>query len=211
MGNRWWGFGLGGLFVLSIAASTVLGIVVPSTAFAETTSYELYCAKTAVGNIVMNGVVTTGTMSPATPAAGTSFTITHYQTTFRFPTVLVSGSAALGNKFMTGTATSAVDAVGATPKVLRSGTINYSVRIPKKIRPSGLAVALRRSPVKVGSFKAIGRKITIKENRHLSLTLVVSGNTLSMACLAYPDNTLPTGATTTKPKEPPISPVIAST
>jgi len=211
VGAYWRGHGLGGLIVLSIAATMVIGIGGPSTAFADTTGYELYCAKSPVGNIVMNNVVTTGTVRPEPLASGTSFTVTHYQTTFRFPTVLVSASAELGNKVMSGTAMSAVDAVGATPKLVPSGTINYSVRIPKKIRPSGLAIALRRSPVKVGPFKAIGSKVVIRENRHLTLTLVVSGNTLSMACLAYPNNTLPTGVTTTKPKGSPISPVIAST
>jgi len=64
--------------------------------------------------------------------------------------------------------------------------------------------------VKVGPFKAIGSKIAIREGRHPTLTLVVSGNTLTMACLAYPNNTLSTGVTTTKPKGSPISPVIAS-
>ena len=210
MGTYWRGHGLGGLIALSVAASTMIGIGGTSAAFADTTGYELYCAKSPVGNIVMNDVVTTGTMRPATPASGTSFTVTHYQTTFRFPTVLVSASAALGNRVMSGMATTAVDAVGATPKLVPSGTINYSVRIPKKIRPSGLAIALRRSPVKVGPFKAIGSKIMIRENRHLTLTFVVSGNTLTMVCLAYPNNTLSTGVTTTKPKGSPISPVIAS-
>jgi hypothetical protein len=33
---------------------------------------------------------------------------------------------------------------------------------------------------------------TISEDRHLKLTIVVSGSSINLACLAYPNNTFPT-------------------
>jgi len=199
-----------GLIALSIAATTVVEIGTPSKALADTTAYELFCPGTPVGNVVMNGVVTTGTMAPAKPKSGRTFSITGYQTTVPIPVALVSASAALGNKRLTGTATSIVDATGATPKSIQIAKTKYSVPIPKKIPTTGVVIAMPESPMAVGPFKAATSKITVSVDPHLTLTLVVSGSPLTMRCLAYPNKTFPTGITTKKPKGTPISPVIAS-
>jgi hypothetical protein len=205
-----WGHGVGALIALSIVATVVVGIGTPSGALADTTAYELYCPGTPVGNVVMNGVVTTGTMAPVKPKSGHTFSITGYQTTVPIPVALVSASAALGNKRLTGTATSIMDATGATPKSIRIAKTKFSVPIPKKIPKSGVVIAVPESPMAVGPFKATASKVTVSEDPHLTLKLVVSGSSINLACLAYPNNTFPTGITVKKPKGTSISPEIAS-
>jgi len=208
------GHRVGGLIALSVAATTVVGIaaqIAPSTAFAETNRYELYCPGTPIGNIAMNGVVTTGAMSPAKPKVGQSFTLTGYQTRIPILGTLVSAMAALGNTVLTGTATAAVDASGATPTSIVSPTMRYSVPIPKRIYRSGVTIAVPESPTTVGPFVATSKDtIRIGEDAHFTLTLVVSGNQLPLTCLAYPNNAVPTGLAHVTPPGSPISPVIAN-
>jgi hypothetical protein len=84
------------------------------------------------------------------------------------------------------------------------------VAIPKKIPTAGVAIALPKPPLTLGPFKATATKITISEDRHLTFTVVVSGSSLTFTCLAYPNNSMPTGVTFSKPQGSPISPVIAS-
>ena len=86
-------------------------------AFADSSPYELYCPGTPVGNIVLNDVVTTGTITPASPASGAQFNLTNYQSTVVLPSSIVSAAAALGNSAITGSATLKVDATGATPAI----------------------------------------------------------------------------------------------
>jgi hypothetical protein len=206
--------GIGSLIALMIAATTLLGIAslgAASPAFANTTKYELYCPGTKVGNIAMNGVLTTGTITPASRMSGQQFTITGYQTVLRMPFALVSAWAALGSKVFSGTATSTVDAVvGATPTSISSGTMTYSVSIPTTIPLSGLTIALPTSPMTVGPFTATGRKATITEASHLSLKVAdPGGGTLVMNCVAYKNRSVATGIVTGAPSGPPISPLIA--
>ncbi|HUI01938.1 MAG TPA: hypothetical protein VLZ77_00220, partial [Acidimicrobiales bacterium] len=66
---------------------------VASPAYANTTPYELYCPGTPVGNIVLNHVVTTGTISPPAPAAGQAFELTGYQSVVNLPSSIVSAAA----------------------------------------------------------------------------------------------------------------------
>ena len=54
--------GCGGMFALFAASAT--------PAFADSSAYELYCPGTPVGNIALNGVVTTGTITPAVTGVG---------------------------------------------------------------------------------------------------------------------------------------------
>ena len=49
--------GSGSVFALFSATAT--------SAFADSSAYELFCPGTPVGNIVLNGVITTGTITPA--------------------------------------------------------------------------------------------------------------------------------------------------
>jgi hypothetical protein len=122
--------GVVGLIALSIAATTVVEIgSPPSEASTNTAAYELYCS-TAQGHVVVNGVVTTGTMAPAKPKSGQKVSLTNYQTTLRIPDVLMSSWVASGNKVVSGTATSAVDVSGATPKSISSAKPRSTDRRP---------------------------------------------------------------------------------
>ena len=51
--------------------------------------------------------------------------------------------------------------------------------------------------------------IVLTADQSTSLTLLVSGNPLSLTCKSYPNNSLPTGVSTTPPAGNPISPIIA--
>ena len=61
------------------SGGVLLALAAPAgTASADTPPYELYCPGTPVGNIVLNDVVTTGTITPTAPASGQQFNLTHY-------------------------------------------------------------------------------------------------------------------------------------
>ena len=68
-----------------------------------------------MGNIVLNNVVTNGTITPASPAAGSQFNLTNYSSIVVLPSSIASAAQALGNSSITGTAVLKVDATGATP------------------------------------------------------------------------------------------------
>ncbi len=201
---------IGSLIALMIVATTLVGITsltVASAAFANTTKYELYCPGTPLGNLAINGVVTTGNMIPATPTLGQGFKITNYQTKLRFSSAIVSGFAALGFTALTGHAKTTVRAIGATPTSSAWGPFDYNVPIPTTIPPPSLVISLPNSPTQIWPWHATASKITIKEAPRLALTLVVSGSPLAMYCMAYPNNAVPTGIGHTPPGSP-ISPVI---
>ena len=57
---------------LALCASVLVVVTSPefvSPAFADSAPYELYCPGTPVGDIALNDVVTTGTVSPQDPSA----------------------------------------------------------------------------------------------------------------------------------------------
>jgi hypothetical protein len=172
--------------------------------------YELYCPGTPVGDIALNDAVTTGSISPASPSSGQQFNITNYQTIVALPSNIVRAAAALGNTSITGTADVALDATGATPAKIDSGTINFSVPIPSPVPPSGLQLQLPTPPDTIGPFTSSGGPITITEDTHASVTIMVSGSSLALTCTAYPNNTLPSGIVTSRPGVAPVSPVFAT-
>jgi hypothetical protein len=187
-------------------------LVMPGTsAFADTSPYELYCPHTPVGNIVLNNVVTTGTITPASPAAGSQFNLTNYQTTVSLPTSIVSAAQALGNSAISGTAVAKVDATGATPASISSGTLTINSPIPSPIPSAGLSLMLPTTAGTVGPFTASGGTITLTVDPSAQLSLNVSGSNLQLTCTAYPNNTAPTGITTSAPSGAQASPVIATT
>src|ERR1035438_9520673 len=109
---------LAGLSALSLGIVLVVASLAHSSgipAFADSVPYELYCPGTPVGNIALNGVVTTGTITPAAPASGSTFNLTNYQSTVILPSSIAGAAAALGNSAIVGSATLKVDATGATP------------------------------------------------------------------------------------------------
>jgi len=192
---------------------TVVGIVASSvtSAFADTTAYELYCPGTPVGNIALNNVVTSGTITPANPAIGSTFNLTNWQSQVTIVSNLVSASAALGNTAIAGSATASVDATGATPATLAAPKESFSEPIPSPVPSSGLALDLPTPAGTLGPFTATSSTITISEDKATSLTLVVSGNNLTLTCTAYPNNSDSSGIVSAAPTASPISPQIATT
>jgi hypothetical protein len=172
--------------------------------------YELYCPGTPVGNIVLNNVTTSGTISPATPSAGTQFDLTGYTSAVDLPTSIVSAAAALGNSAITGTAVTKVDATGATPASISSGELAINAPIPSPVPSSGLTLNLPASPATLGPFTATGGAITLTVDPAISLALDVSGSTLNLTCTPYSNNAAATGIVSEAPIGSPISPVIAT-
>jgi hypothetical protein len=180
------------------------------SAFADSSAYEVYCPGTPVGNIALNGAVTTGTITPASPATGSTFNVTNNSTSVVLPSSIVSAASALGNSSITGSATLKVDATGATPAVLAAPPISINAPIPSPVPASGLTLNLPATPQSVGPFTATGGAITLTVDPAVSLTLVVSGSNLNLTCTPYPNNSAATGIVSAAPTASKASPVIAT-
>ncbi|MDR3650945.1 MAG: hypothetical protein P4L20_17780, partial [Acidimicrobiales bacterium] len=102
-----------------------------------------------------------------------------------------------------------VDASGATPGHIAVGPLDINLPIPSPVPTAGVPLTLPGRPQTVGPFSATSTAITIQEDSAASLTLVVSGNNLSLTCSAYPNDSVPTGIAPTAPSGSPIAPVIA--
>lgn len=198
------------VIMMGSAAWFVAQAVAPTSAYADTPAYELYCPGTPVGNVVLNGVITTGTITPASPAAGSQFNITNYQTQTTVPSSLAAAAAALGNTSLAGSAQVSVDATGATPATIATPKISFSESLAPPLPANGVALNLPSPSSTIGPFTASGGPIKITEDPHASLTLIVSGNPLTLTCTAYPNNAAATGITMTTPAGAATPPVIAS-
>ena len=194
--------GGGGMFAMFAASA-------PS-AFADSSPYELYCPGTPVGNIVLNDVVTAGTITPASPAAGSQFNLTNYTSTVVLPSSIASAAQALGNSSISGTAVTKVDATGATPASVSSGNLTISAPLPSPIPTTGITLNLPSPASTIGPFTATGGAISLTVDPAISLGLVVSGSTLNLTCHPYPNNTAKTGIVASAPAGSPAAPVIAS-
>ncbi|HUI03362.1 MAG TPA: hypothetical protein VLZ77_07460 [Acidimicrobiales bacterium] len=181
-----------------------------SPAFANTSPYEIYCPGTPVGNIVMNDVVTNGTISPASPASGQQFSLNGYQSVVVLPSSIASAAAALGNSAIVGTAVLKVDATGATPAAVSAGSLPINAPLPSPVPSSGVTLNLPASPGTVGPFTASGSTISLTVDPAISLTVTVSGSNLNLTCTPYPNNTAPSGITSSAPSGSKASPVIAT-
>ncbi len=179
-------------------------------AFADSSAYELYCPGTPVGNIALNGVVTTGTITPASPASGSTFNLTNYQSTVLLPSSIVGAAAALGNSSITGSATLKVDATGATPASVAAPPIAINSPIPSPVPATGLSLVLPSTAGTVGPFTASGGSISLTVDPAIGLTLVVSGSNLNLTCTPYPNNSSATGIVSAAPTAAKASPVIAT-
>lgn len=183
----------------------------PPTPNALTGPYELYCPHTPVGDLVLNDVVTTATISPQSLSAGEQFDVTGYQTQIPLPAGLVSAAAGLGNSSFDGLAASSVDAYGATTTQASTGSMPFDVPIPSSVPASGLGVDFPATPTTVGPFTADGGPITIAQDQSTLVVAALSNKAFKMSCTAYPNDSVPTsGSTGTAPEGPPIRPVIAT-
>ena len=180
------------------------------SAFADSSAYELFCPGTPVGNIGLNGVITTGTITPASPAAGQQFNLTNWATTVNIPMAIANAAAALGNSAIAGTATTKIDATGATPPSISSGTLTINAPLPSPVPAAGINLNLPSPAATIGPFTASGGAITLTVDPAISLTLVVSGSNLNLTCKPYPNNTTPSGIVPSTPTATPASPVIAT-
>ena len=193
---------LAGLSALSLGVVLVVASLAHSSgtpAFADSAPYELYCPGTPVGNIALNGVVTTGTITPAAPASGSTFNLTNYQSTVVLPSAIVGAAAALGNSAITGSATLKVDATGATPASVAASPIMINAPIPSPVPSTGLSLVLPSTPGTVGPFTASGGAISLTVDPAIALTLVVSGSDLNLTCNPYPNNSAQTGIVSSPP------------
>jgi len=179
-------------------------------AFANTSPYELYCPGTPVGNIVLNDVVTNGTITPASPASGQQFNLTGYQSVVTLPNSIASAAAALGNSAITGTAVLKVDATGATPASVSAGSLPINAPLPSPVPAAGIVLNLPAAPGTVGPFTASGGTISLTVDPAITLTIAVSGSNLNLTCKPYPNNTAPSGITSAAPSGATASPVIAT-
>ncbi len=175
-----------------------------------TGAYELYCPGTPVGTVVLNDAMTSATLSPTAPTVGQSFSITGYQTAVNLPSSLAQAAAAVGGPSLMGSASTQIDASGATPATTPEGPFNFNVPFPSPIPDSGITLSLPDTPATISGFTATSTGITIEQDSSASLTLTVAGNALALTCQSYPNNTVtPSGITTVVPTVSPIAPVIA--
>ena len=203
--------GAAGFSLLLLGTALVVSVSAQTSASAQvaTGPYELYCPGTPVGDVVLNDVTTSGTLSPAAPTAGQQFNLTGYQTVVSLPPSLASAAAAVAPT-LSGSATVQVDASGATPPTTPVGPLDFNVTIPSPVPSTGVGLSLPPTPESVGPFTATSSDVTIQEDSSASLTLTIAGSPLTLTCTAYPnDSVSPSGITTTAPTADPIAPVIA--
>jgi hypothetical protein len=208
--RRWSAVVLAGL--LSVSAGTIALLTAwVSPAFADSQPFEVYCPGTPVGTIVLNDATSTGTITPASPTAGSQFNLTNFQTTVNLPNSLAYAVQAIGNSVITGTASTKVDATGATPASLSGAAIQINAPIPNPVPAAGVSMQLPNPPETLGPFTASGGAISLTLDSSISISVQVSGASLSLTCTTYPNNTIPkSGITTVKPSASPAAPVIAT-
>jgi hypothetical protein len=198
--------------IVALGSSLAFVLIVPllgGSASADTAAYELYCPGSPIGNLVINNVITTGTMSPSAPARGHAFSITGYQTVFSIPAEIAEAAQALGNTVMAGTYSSYVHVTGAKPATIQSAVSSFSVPIPNTVPNSGLQIAVPVSAASVGRFTARGHTITAFVKSPTRLTLSISGSTLRLRCRSYRNNALQSGISRRAPNSYRTTPVIA--
>jgi hypothetical protein len=159
----------------------------------------------------LNDAMTSASLSPASPSAGQSFSLTGYQTVVNIPMALASAAQAVSpGQPLAGTATAQIDASGATPATTAEGPLPFSVDIPTPVPAAGVSLTVPATPATVSGFTATSGGITIQEDTAASISLTVAGNSLALTCTAYPNNSVtPSGITTATPTVPSIAPVIA--
>ena len=199
-----------GATTTTVGATTTTTTPAPSATI--TGPYELYCPGTPVGNIALNGAVTSATLSPAAPTAGQAFSVTGYQTVVNLPASLASAAAALGPDLQ-GTATAQIDgfpASAVTPASIKPPAITFDVPIPSPVPSAGVPLSLPSTAATVPGFTAQSPNFIVAEDSSASLSLTVAGSALSLTCTAYPNDAIAqSGITTTPPTGSPIDPVIA--
>src|SRR5579862_5016074 len=169
---------VGSLLTLSGMSMVVGAALAFGTASADTAPYELYCPGTPIGDVVLNDVTTSGTITPADPTPGGTFNLTDYQTNAAIPQVLAEAAQSIETD-LTGSATTQIDVTGATPATMAEGPFEYDVPIPTTVPDSGVDLPLPSAPATIGPFTAGSGSITISEDSTTSLSLTVAGSPLT--------------------------------
>jgi hypothetical protein len=173
--------------------------------------YELYCAGTPIGNLVLNDATTTATLSPADPSVGKQFMVTGYQRQVTIPAQVASEVASFGASAITGTSVSTLEALGAEPASFSTRELSFDDPLPEPIASSGVTQLTPSSPTDFGPFTATDGTVRILEAPATTSTLQVAGISFTMTCISYPNNSVPTGITDVSPAGSPIWPLVAST
>ena len=158
--------------VLTISGTFMLvGVAVDvGQAAADTAPFELFCTGTPLGNLALNDVVMTGTLSPASPSPGQQFNLEDFQTQITIPADVVQQAAAVGNTSLTGTATTTIVASGATPSTLSTGALAYDEPIPSPVPTAGLPFDVPTTPATLGPFTATSDNISLNLGPSIELT-----------------------------------------
>jgi hypothetical protein len=132
-----------GLPISPVIAAVGSQTTTTQTLVAATGAYELYCPHTPVGNLVLNDVITSGTISPRALSAGDQFNLVQYQTQIPIPAGIVSALVGLGNNALQGFAATTIEAFGASPSQKSTGLETSTFPCPT---PFPLRVSHSRSP-----------------------------------------------------------------
>src|ERR1700722_11252462 len=197
----------GSMMIVGVA---VQGLTTP--AFADTSPFELFCTNSPIGNLTINDVVMTGSLSTASPTPGQQFNLENFQAQVPVPADIVSAAAAVGNTSLSGTASAAIAATGATPSSITMGSLDYAVTLPNPIPPAGVPLDVPTTPVTVGPFTATSSNIALSLGSSIPLALsdvAIPGIPPPLQCSAYPNDVMSSGFSQVVPPGLPISPVIA--
>ncbi len=208
---------IAGALALVVGSSLVAGVItqaLTSSAFADTAPFEIFCPGTPVGNLVLNDVAVTGSLSPANPTAGQQFNLTGGQMQAQLPFSVVQQISAIGLTSIVGTISTTIDATGATPSSIPTGAVAFDVAIPNPIPSTGVTIDVPSPTLSVGPFSATSSNITLSVGAQTDVTFndIAGIGTIDLHCSEYPNDLLPSGLTgnTTFPPGLPTSPVIAS-
>lgn len=194
--------------VIAQAFEKAIGSTITPITPSVTGPYELYCPHTPVGDLVFNDVTTSATITPSTLSAGGQFQVTDYQTDIPVPSGAVSAAAGLGNSSFEGLAASAVDAYGATPTQVATGSMGFDLPIPNPAQ--ALTLDIPSSPTSIGPFTASGGSITIAQDQSTLVVAELSGKAFKMSCTSFPNDSIASsGPTSSPPPATPILPIIA--
>ena len=204
-----------GALALIVGSSLVAGVLaqaITTSAFADTSPYEVFCPNTPIGNLVLNDVVVTGTLSPASPTAGQQFNLTGLQTQAQVPAVVVQQAEAVGLTSLTGTMTTTIEATGATPPSISTGSLAFDVPIPNPIPSSGVTLDIPSPSTTVGPFTATSSNVTVSSGAEAEITFDDGPGIgqIDLQCASYANDSLQSGITNQTPPGLPISPVIAT-
>jgi len=112
---------------------------------------------------------------------------------------------------LSGSATGKLDVTGGTPATLATPTLNFSLTLPALPITTPVPLQVPSTPISLGPFTASSSQITVQNDSQTSLTLLVSGQPLTLTCTSYANNSVPSGIDSTgaTPSGQPLAPVIA--